>query len=67
MVQADCDAVQVEEEERVGSYLELQQQLGQARRDMRAVVNQPRYILPFLQPGRLVSIAASASGSCYQC
>lgn len=51
----------------MGSYLELQQQLGQARRDMRAVVNQPRYILPFLQPGRLVSIATSASGTyCHQ-
>ncbi|RZK34797.1 MAG: hypothetical protein EOO61_12980 [Hymenobacter sp.] len=36
--------------------------MTQARRDGRAVVNQPRYILPFLQPGRLVNIAASASG-----
>jgi len=25
-------------------------------------VNQPRHILPFLQPGRLVNVAARASG-----
>lgn len=62
MLQDECDAVQVDEEDRVASYLELQQQLTQARRDSRAVVNQPRYILPFLQPGRLVNVAASASG-----
>lgn len=62
VLQADCDAVQVADEEQVSSYLELQQQLGQAHKDIRAIVNQPRYILPFLQPGRLVSITSSASG-----
>lgn len=63
VVQADKDAVHVDQEEHVGSYLELQQQLAAAKAAMRAVVNQPRYILPFLQPGRLVNIAASASGT----
>lgn len=62
MLQADRDAVHVDGEEHVASYLELQQQLAAAKAAMRAVVNQPRHILPFLQPGRLVNIAASASG-----
>ena len=62
-MQADRDAVHVDQEEQVGSFLELQQQLAAAKAAMRAVVNQPRHILPFLQPGRLVNIAASASGT----
>ena len=61
--QVERDAVHVAEEEHVATYLELQQQLAAAKAAMRAVVNQPRYILPFLQPGRLVNIAASASGT----
>jgi len=40
----------------------LQQQLAAAKAAMRAVVNQPRHILPFLQPGRLVNVATRASG-----
>ena len=63
VVQADRDAVHVDQEEHVASFLELQQQLAAANAAMRAVVNQPRHILPFLQPGRLVNIAASASGT----
>lgn len=63
VVQDDRDAVHVDQEEHVGSYLELQQQLAAAKAAMRAVANQPRHILPFLQPGRLVNIAAGASGT----
>ena len=60
--QEERDAVKVGQEDQVGSYLELQQQLAAAKAAMRAVVNQPRHILPFLQPGRLVNVASSASG-----
>ena len=62
VVQDDRDAVHMDQEEHVSSYLELQQQLAAAKAAMRAVVTQPRHILPFLQPGRLVNIAASAAG-----
>lgn len=67
VTQGERDAVHVAEEEHVTTYLELQQQLAAAKAAMRAVVNQPRYILPFLQPGRLVNIAASASGTSVWC
>ena len=60
--QEERDGVEVAQQEQVGSYLELQQQLAAAKAAMRAVVNQPRHILPFLQPGRLVNIASDASG-----
>jgi len=62
LLQVERDDVRVPQEEQVASYLELQQQLAAAKAAMRAVVNQPRHILPFLQPGRLVNIAARASG-----
>lgn len=61
-LQTERDGVHVTHEEQVGSFLELQQQLAAAKAAMRAVVNQPRHILPFLQPGRLVNVAARASG-----
>ena len=60
--QEERDAVKVGQEDQVASYLELQRQLAAAKAAMRAVVNQPRHILPFLQPGRLVNVASSASG-----
>ena len=55
--------MQVQQEDQVAAYLELQHQLAAAKAAMRAVVNQPRHVLPFLQPGRLVNIAARASGT----
>jgi len=61
-LKAERDGVHVTQEEQVGSFLELQQQVAAAKAAMRAVVNQPRHILPFLQPGRLVNVAARASG-----
>ncbi|DBA84763.1 hypothetical protein WJX77_001199 [Trebouxia sp. C0004] len=62
-LEAERDGVHVMQEEQVGSFLELQQQLAAAKAAMRAVVNQPCHILPFLQPGRLVNVAARASGA----
>ncbi len=61
-LKAERDGVHVMQEEQLGSFLELQQQLAAAKAAMRTVVNQPRHILPFLQPGRLVNVAARASG-----
>ena len=46
----------VEEEESVAQYAALLEQQVQCRGDMREIVTRPRYALPFLQPGRLVSV-----------
>jgi ATP-dependent RNA helicase DOB1 len=40
----------------VSQYAALLEQQEQYRAEMRAIVTQPRYALPFLQPGRLVSV-----------
>ncbi len=46
----------VEGEEDVAQYAALLEQQAQAQTDMRTILTRPRYALPFLQPGRLVSV-----------
>jgi hypothetical protein len=60
-MQAERDAVQIEDEERVAEYLALSQQLGKLRRELRRVVCAPQHALPFLQPGRLVRVLPPAA------
>src|SRR5467141_2696537 len=40
----------------IGEYYELRMRLAEFTEDMQAVISQPNYCLPFLQPGRLVEI-----------
>ncbi|KAK9804329.1 hypothetical protein WJX72_007219 [[Myrmecia] bisecta] len=54
--QAQYDSIVIEAEEQVAQYAGLLQQLERTRADLRAVVNSPKYCLPFLQPGRLVKL-----------
>ncbi|KAI3427412.1 hypothetical protein D9Q98_010327 [Chlorella vulgaris] len=55
-LEAQRDALVVEQEESVTEYLKLSQQLAKLREEMRAVVTAPQHCLPFLQPGRLVRV-----------
>ena len=59
-MQAERDSIQIEEESAVGEYAELQQQAAESRSLIRSMVMQPRYALPFLQPGRLARVLTSA-------
>ena len=59
-MQAERDAIQIEDEEQVSEYAELQQQEAESRSLIRGMVMQPRYALPFLQPGRLARVLTSA-------
>lgn len=61
--QADRDAIKIEDEEQVSKYAELQQQEAESRSLIRSMVMQPRYALPFLQPGRLARVLTSAESS----
>ena len=54
--QEERDAVVIEGEEDVAQYAALLEQQAQAQADMRAILTRPRFALPFLQPGRLVSV-----------
>ena len=43
-------------EQEIDQYLSLREQLAGFQEQMRALVFQPKYIVPFLQPGRLVKL-----------
>ncbi len=49
-------AIKVPDEELVASYYNLRQQLDQLSADFKEVTTHPNYVLPFLQPGRLVKV-----------
>ncbi|XP_076463366.1 exosome RNA helicase MTR4-like [Babylonia areolata] len=46
----------VAEEDQVASYFRIRQQLDSLGRDLRAYILKPVYLLPFLQPGRLIRV-----------
>ncbi|KDD74403.1 hypothetical protein H632_c1338p0, partial [Helicosporidium sp. ATCC 50920] len=58
-LQAECDAFVIENEPAVREYAVYLEQHMQVQAELMAVVMQPKYIVPFLQPGRLVQLAAS--------
>lgn len=55
-LEAEKEAVQIDEEESVEQYNSLQVQERKLRAGYRDAVMTPRYAVPFLQPGRLVRI-----------
>ena len=58
MLQEERDAIVVAEEEAVAQYAALLEAAAAARATLRSMVMQPRHVLPFLQPGRLVRVLA---------
>ncbi|CBQ71703.1 probable MTR4-involved in nucleocytoplasmic transport of mRNA [Sporisorium reilianum SRZ2] len=50
------DLIKVEREEEVAEYYDVKHQLETLRKDVQTVITHPSYVLPFLQPGRLVKV-----------
>lgn len=46
----------IPDEDNIGAYYDIRQQLEILNKDLRDVLNHPTYALPFLQPGRLVRV-----------
>ncbi|KAG8094162.1 hypothetical protein GUJ93_ZPchr0012g20969 [Zizania palustris] len=46
----------IEEEESLKSYYDLLQQYKSLKKDVRDIIHSPKYVLPFLQPGRLARV-----------
>ena len=53
-------ALTVDDEELHESYFNIQAQITKIRERVRSVMNLPRYVVPFLKPGRLVRVRADA-------
>lgn len=51
----------IEEEDSLKNYYDLLKQYKSLKKDTRDIVLSPRYCLPFLQPGRLVSIECNSN------
>ncbi|XAR56255.1 RNA helicase [Bertholletia excelsa] len=55
-LEKERDSIVIEEEDSLENYYSLLEQYRSLKKDVRDIVLAPRYCLPFLQPGRLVSI-----------
>ncbi|XP_062616496.1 exosome RNA helicase MTR4-like [Saccostrea cucullata] len=48
--------LKVENEDSVAAYYKIRQQLDNLGKELRSYIQKPQYILPFLQPGRLIQV-----------
>ncbi|KAL5096107.1 hypothetical protein RYX36_000434 [Vicia faba] len=55
------ESIVIEEEDSLKDYYNLLEQLRSLNKDVRDIVLSPRHCLPFLQPGRLVSIQCTSN------
>ena len=62
--------MQIENEEEVARYYKLKTNLDLIQDQMAVMMNEPKYLLPFLQPGRLVTVRDQRdlhSPECFLC
>jgi hypothetical protein len=50
------ESIKIENEEEVARYYKLKKKLELVQEQMSVMMNEPKYLLPFLQPGRLVTV-----------
>ena len=48
--------MEIADEEQVASYFKIRQQLDALGQELRSYILKPVYLLPFLQPGRLLKV-----------
>ncbi|KAM1225981.1 hypothetical protein PS2_044169 [Malus domestica] len=60
-LEKERDSIIIEEEDSVKNYYNLLQQYKSLKQELRDIVLSPKYCLPFLKPGRLVSIQCAKS------
>jgi len=51
------DMIEIANEENAMGYYKIRQQLQKLSEELLQFIHQPRYLLPFLQPGRLVHVS----------
>eukprot|EP00743_Colponemidia_sp_Colp-15_P003213 GILK01003472.1.p1 GENE.GILK01003472.1~~GILK01003472.1.p1 ORF type:complete len:1034 (+),score=223.64 GILK01003472.1:50-3151(+) len=55
-LEAERDSIEIPDEQTVAEYYMIKSQIERAREEMRAMMNQAEFVLPFLQPGRLARV-----------
>ena len=53
------ESIHIDNEEEVARYYKLKKNLDLVEDQMSVMMNEPKYLLPFLQPGRLVTVSHS--------
>ncbi|KAL3635214.1 Exosome RNA helicase MTR4 [Castilleja foliolosa] len=61
LLEEERDSIIIEEEDSLENYYTLLEQYKALRKDVRDIVTSPKYCLPFLQPGRLISIQCTTN------
>lgn len=56
---ADYNRVNVEKYDEISSYHDIREQLDRLSEEFRSYLTRPEYLLPFLQPGRLIKVCNS--------
>ena len=51
------DSLSIEREPEVAAYWKLRQQLDMLKKDFQKYITLPKYIVPFLNPGRVVHVS----------
>uniref|UniRef100_A0A803PIK7 RNA helicase n=1 Tax=Cannabis sativa TaxID=3483 RepID=A0A803PIK7_CANSA len=64
-LELERDSIIIEEEDSLKNYYNLLEQYDSLKKDIRDILLSPRYCLPFLQSGRLVSIQCTRSNEIY--
>lgn len=55
-LQSEYDSIQLEKFSMMSSYHEIREQLDRLSIDFRSFLTKPEYLLPFLQPGRMIKV-----------
>jgi len=55
-LEASHNAIEIANEDQVASYYKIRQQLDNLGKQLLSYIQKPQYLLPFLQPGRLVKV-----------
>lgn len=56
-LQEEHDAIQFEKYREMSEYHDIREQLDRLSGDFRSYLTKPEYLLPFLQPGRMVKVS----------
>ena len=56
------ESLKIENEEEVARYYKLKKKLESIQDQISVMTNEPKYLLPFLQPGRLVTVNPRKNG-----
>ena len=56
-LESDYASMTIANEDSVATYYKIRQQLDHLGREVQSYIHRPQYLIPYLQPGRLVHVS----------